>query len=184
LNENQTTINKGTPPTSNDGHQYNNQSIAKNDNDQNSVAMEKKPDEIDFNLEKLIKEYNKVIHKKTISLSTFAENQDITLPEAFKENPILQKRAQYNNTRSQTGINIVQPANNKIVKNIPIVFEWKNAINNGSIFIINNNNKVVWQRSTDGTKLICSDKLEPGLYYWDFRIDKKMKIRRALFVLN
>ena len=87
------------------------------------------------------------------------------------------------NLRSEYDDLIISPLTNIDVR-FPLVFKWNKLINGTEIVIKNNKNKILYNSGVikDSSIAVNIDN-NIGLYYWDFRIEGKIIVKRKFYVL-
>ena len=141
----------------------------------------KMPNEIE-KMAELLREYEMAQKRiENLTLLAYSAEKQYNLPNTFKDDPI-QEGIVKSMIRSPFDINIQSPKNLSIHK-MPITFVWAQTIGEVTIVIKNNKNKKVWEKSiSDGRTIICNKDLEPGTYYWDFRVDKILKGKYKFYI--
>jgi hypothetical protein len=108
-----------------------------------------------------------------------------TNKENFKTNSVLENFIHRNIRSEEKGINIISPLLNDTVK-VPFEFRWESKLERmlKKVVIVNNKNKIVWEKVTTGDSLTFKGKLNSGLYYWKFFNNKNLITVSKFFILN
>jgi len=118
-------------------------------------------------------------------LVTWANTQDIILPDAFAENFSLSQRVSA--TFRNPALEIIQPEKFAVTQN-PLSFDCKGASGTLYISIYDNTQTQVWQTKLDNNGAVTCDKtLKQGTYYCIFRLEtgnQKQQSIRQFFVVD
>ena len=137
-------------------------------------------------IEDLIEEYiSKKETDKELRLLAFSKEKEFELPSNYYEDELQELQVKESITRSSNDkIKNILPYNSAIL-NSPILFEWENFDGKVSIVIKDNKNQKIWEDSISNKRtLVCEINLEPGTYYWDFRINEKIQTKRKFYLIN
>ena len=119
-----------------------------------------------------------------ISLLEHAVANNFELPPSFVEDELQEIQINESYLRSHNEDIKIEPPNLSIMK-VPINFRWN--INSGEVRIVvkDNNNQKVWEKSFNEIKeYTFEEKLPAGLYYWDVRLNNRVKQKNKFFLLN
>ncbi len=117
------------------------------------------------------------------NLVSFADKSNVELPKVFIEDYRQDLRIKNINIRNTEIINVVSPENLSILT-IPITFEWTKIEDTVTIVIKNNQNENIWEKKIAGTsKVELNEKLNSGIYYWDIRVNDKLRNKYKFFVI-
>ena len=110
-----------------------------------------------------------------------AENQ--INEEDFKVNPVLENFINRNVRSEEKEITIITPHINDTLS-VPFVFQWKSKLQPAlyRIIIVNNKNKTVWVKTSNGERLSFNGKLESGLYYWEILSNDQLKAVSKFYI--
>lgn len=135
-------------------------------------------------LRDLYKVYSELsINDNSTDFYAFASVNNVELPKSFKDDNIQETQIKELNIRTTSEIKLLQPKN-YIALTPPITFQWEKTSDEITIVLKNNNNKKVFEKSSsDSSTIIFNEKLEPGVYYWDLRINNRVKIKRKFYIL-
>ncbi|MEJ2615243.1 MAG: zf-HC2 domain-containing protein [Ignavibacteriaceae bacterium] len=110
-----------------------------------------------------------------------AENQ--INKEGFKTNPVLDNFINRNVRSEEKDITIITPQINDTLS-VPFIFQWKSKLQPAlyRIVVVNNKNKTVWVKTSNGDRLSFNGKLENGLYYWKIFSNDQLKAVSKFYI--
>ncbi len=122
---------------------------------------------------------------KKESLGNHLITESKTGKENFKTNPVLENFIHRNIRSEEKGIDIISPLPNDTLK-VPFEFRWESKLERmpKKVVIVNNKNKIVWEKVTNGDSLTFHGKLNNGLYYWKLFNNKNLTAVSKFFILN
>ncbi len=133
----------------------------------------------------LLNSYKKLNHDSVeINLFEYSIAKNFDLPKNYIEDELQEIQINESYLRSINEDINISPQNLSI-SSLPINFKWN--VNSGQVTIVikNNKNQKVWEKSFTETKeYIFRDSLSDGLYYWDVRLNNRVKQKNKFFLIN
>ena len=144
------------------------------------ITFNKNKTAVDSSFAGEVEQNNKNGLKKT-GENLIAENQ--INEEDFKVNPVLENFINRNVRSEEKEINIISPHLNDTLR-VPFDFQWKSKLQPGQkeIVIVDNKNKTVWVKTTNGESLTFNGKLKSGLYYWKIFFNDQLKAVSKFYI--